>query len=448
MKLAVGSICSGIEAASVAWGGLCDFKWFSEIDTFPCDFLKYKYPDTPNVGDMNNISGLIKDQKITHVDMICAGTPCQAFSLAGKKQGLEDDRGNLTLALINILRENDKFLEDAGKEKTILFWENVEGVLKDKTNAFVQFVSALSGSDELLPIKCSQAGLIYGKTRNVAWRILDAKYFGIPQQRKRIYLLAGGKDFHPENILFEFADEFPKESTKQHDKFFEIDGHKIEVFREYTDCLYSAYGTKWNGNAAAYNGSLFVFQNDKLRRLSPLECERLMGFSDNYTDVDFASPTARYQAVGNSWAVPVVKWLGNRLFNGHKEEFFINHDNHMDLWSRKQEFKNDIVYYDLTDSVKLKDGFINTSVMPNNIIPFDIRNIIDVHCSKKFYISPVGCHGILRRAIERDCKINERLRRALTIVSSQWEPEEIERVSRVQPRGSFSQRQTATVSPF
>jgi DNA (cytosine-5)-methyltransferase 1 len=446
MKLTVGSICSGIEAASVAWGGLCDFKWFSEIDKFPSDFLKLKYPNTPNVGDMNNISQSIKEKKIPFVDVICAGTPCQAFSLAGKKQGLEDDRGNLTLALIDILNENDKFLENSSKEKTILFWENVEGVLKDKTNAFLQFVSALSGSDELLPIKCSQAGIIYGKTRNVAWRVLDAKYFGLCQQRKRIYLLAGGKDFHPENILFEYSDQLPKATTEyQGKKHFEIDGHKIEVFREYTDCLYSAYGTKWNGNAAAYNGSLFVFQDEKLRRLSPLECERLMGFSDNYTDVEFASPTNRYQAVGNSWAVPVVKWLGGRLFSNHKEKFSLCNDNSLDLLGRRQILKNDIVYYDLKDIVKLGNGFVNTSLFPNNIIPFDIKNVIDVNCPKKFYISPVGCHGILRRAEERDCKINERLKYALTVVSSQWDSDKIEKASRVQPRGNFSKNKSTVL---
>ena len=87
---------------------------------------------------------------------------------------------------------------------------------------------------------------------------------------------------------------------------FKKNDHDFEVFREYTDCLYSAYGTKWNGNAAAYNGSLFVVQDKRLRRLSPLECERLMGFPDNYTFLEGASRTQRYQAIGNSWAVPLI----------------------------------------------------------------------------------------------------------------------------------------------
>ena len=143
---------------------------------------------------------------------------------------------------------------------------------------------------------------------------MDAKYFGLPQQRKRLYLIAGGTDFFPENVLLE--DNAPgEEAYPKRDLVFEKDGHRFEVFREYTDCLYAAYGTKWNGNAAATNGSLFVVQDDRIRRVSPLETERLMGFPDNYTDLPGAKKTNRYQATGNSWAVPVVKWLGNRLLN-------------------------------------------------------------------------------------------------------------------------------------
>ena len=151
-----------------------------------------------------------------------------------------------------------------------------------------------------------------GPERNVAWRILDAKYFGLPQQRRRLYVVAGGKNFHPENVLFE-KHLNQSMTLEKYPLVFSKNGHKYEVFREYTDCLYSAYGTKWNGNAAAYNGSLFVVQDDRIRRLTPLECERLMGFPDDYTLIDKVKPTNRYQGVGNSWAVPVVKWIGSRL---------------------------------------------------------------------------------------------------------------------------------------
>ena len=91
-----------------------------------------------------------------------------------------------------------------------------------------------------------------------------------------------------------------------------------KTFRDYTDCLYSSYGTKWNGNAAAYNGSLYVVQDDNIRRLSPLECERLMGFPDNFTNIPCKGKPSppdgrRYKALGNSMAVPVMQWIGKRI---------------------------------------------------------------------------------------------------------------------------------------
>ena len=209
----VGSVCSGIEAASVAWEPLgLNFEWFSEIDEFPSKVLEERYPDKVNVGDMNDIPDKIINKSISAPDLICGGTPCQAFSLAGLKKGLTDDRGNLTLKFVDIIESNDEIRESNALDKTIVFWENVEGVLSDKTNAFGCLVSSLAGLDEIIPRKkWANSGIIYGPSRNVAWRVLDAKYFGLPQQRRRLYLLAGGTSFHPENILFELHEkEFPE----------------------------------------------------------------------------------------------------------------------------------------------------------------------------------------------------------------------------------------------
>ena len=324
----VGSICSGIEAASVAWEPLgMHFEWFSEIAAFPSLILQDNYPNTPNLGDMNDITEQILNHSIEAPDLICGGTPCQAFSFAGWQNGLNDDRGNLTLRFVDIIEANDSVRSQLGKASSIVFWENVEGVLSDKTNAFGCLVSSLAGLNEVISIsKWPNAGLIRGKKRNVAWRVLDAKFFGLPQQRRRLYLLAGGHNFSPEKILFENHTnelvEYPPSPLT-----FIKDGHEFEVFREYTDCLYSAYGTKWNGNAAANNGSLFVVQDGRIRRLSPLECERLMGLPDNYTDHPKAKKTNRYQAIGNSWAVPVVEWIGQRLLNGGDDNIEIEHTN-------------------------------------------------------------------------------------------------------------------------
>lgn len=104
----VGSICSGIEGASVAWEPLgLHFEWFSEIASFPSQVLNAKYPNIDNLGDMNDIPEKLTDGLISTPDLICGGTPCQAFSLAGWKNGLNDDRGNLTFKFVDIVEAND-----------------------------------------------------------------------------------------------------------------------------------------------------------------------------------------------------------------------------------------------------------------------------------------------------------------------------------------------------
>jgi len=441
IRISVGSICSGIEAASVAWTDQgYSFNWFSEISKFPSKFLAEKYPDISNIGDMNEIPGLLKDGKISAPDLICGGTPCQAFSLAGWKKGLNDIRGNLTLKFVEIINSNDARRDAEGKRKTIVFWENVEGVLNDKTNAFGCLLASLAGyEDELKLNKWPQAGLIRGPLRNIAWRVMDAKYFGLPQQRKRLYLIATGLDINPEEILFEYCSSTSSVKKLKQDGFkFEKEGHDIEVFRSYTDCLYSAYGTKWNGNAAAYNGSLYILQNLRLRRLTPLECERLMGFPDNYTNLIGATATTRYQAVGNSWAVPVVKWIGSRI----KEESNKNNSQILNLIPAKQEvvISKDCTLIDLgKEYISLKNGnYLNGTIAPCDYFLGNIEKIVDVNAEEKFYITPVGCRGILRRKQERGLVINPRLEEVLTNISSMWSEEKIEKISRIQPRGTFS----------
>lgn len=436
----VGSICSGIEAASVAWEPLgLSFKWFSEIADFPSRILSEKYPDIANVGDMNNIPEMLISGEIEAPDLLCGGTPCQAFSLAGRQNGLEDARGNLTLKFVDIVNVNDKIRINKGQLRSIVFWENVEGVLTDKTNAFGCLVSSLAGFSEVISIKkWSSAGVIHGPVRNIAWRVLDAKYFGIPQQRKRLYVLAGGKGFYPEYILFE-------KHEKDFDKYpsapltFEKEGHRFEVFREYTDCLYSAYGTKWNGNAAAYNGSLFIVQDNRIRRISPIECERLMGFPDNYTVLESANRTNRYQAIGNSWAVPVVRWIGERILSKKKSEFELDIDS-LALAARTQTIGNEGYFIDCgKDIFTSSDGMlINCTSIPENSTFNDMKNIVSADAPEEIYISPVGCYGIIRRKQERNLRINERLEEFLLSISNQMSAEEIEKRSRVQKRGRFS----------
>lgn len=436
--MTVGSICSGIEAASVAWtmlGG--NFVWFSEIAPFPSKFLQARYPAIPNLGDFTAIPDMIMAGEIPCPDLICGGTPCQAFSVTGHQRGLADERGQLTLRFIEVIEANDAKKKGT---RTLVFWENVEGVLKDKTNAFGCFVSALAGCENVLSVsQWPNAGLIRGPVRNVAWRVLDAKYFGVPQQRRRLYVVAGGKDFHPENVLFERRGAAPLGAFNSVPLRFEKGGKRFEVFREYTDCLYSAYGTKWNGNAAAYNGSLFVAENDRLRRLTPLETERLMGFPDNYTDVPFAKRTNRFQGTGNSWAVPVVRWLGNRLFHAKEiDDLRIDAGQVPLAFCRKQE--NGAEVYLFTEGVVdvSPQHQINASAVPEVVVQSNIADIIDVNAHEDLFISPVGCKGILRRAEERGVRMNPRLKAIMEKVVASMDDSEIERISRVQPRGQYS----------
>lgn len=260
----------------------------------------------------------------------------------------------------------------------------------------------------------------------------------MPQQRRRLYLLAGGKDFSPEKVLFESHSgeltEYPTSPLT-----FTKDGHDFEVFREYTDCLYSAYGTKWNGNAAANNGSLFVVQDNRIRRLSPLECERLMGFPDGYTDRPKAKKTNRYQAIGNSWAVPVIKWIGHRLLSGGDEQVIIQADNPW-IVPYVTSLGNGSFFFNLGKDIICTniDSYINCTATPENAKIGTMYDIVSADAPDDIYISPVGCFGIVRRKEERNLSINRRLEEVLLSISAEMSPEEIEKRSRVQRRGRFS----------
>lgn len=427
-----GSICSGIEAASFILQPMgINALWLSEIAEYPSRFLAEQYPEHPNLGDMNGIPNLVRTGEIAAPDLLVGGTPCQAFSLAGWRNGTKDERGQLTLRYIDIIDAVDAKRTENGQDKAVFFWENVEGALTDKTNAFGCFLAGLAGIDEPVDIgRFKSAGVLHGPNRNIAWRVLDAKYFGVPQQRKRVYVLGGGVDFHPENILFEmgthFRDPYRLRERQQPavvDLFDgqsevdqnvirplqrEINGHEIEVFRCYSDCLYAAYGTKWNGNAAAFNGSLFVSQDGRLRRLTPIECERLMGFPDNYTAIANPRLTNRYQATGNSWAVPVIRWVMRRLLeatnNGNIQNVVL---------PRPSVANNNYVLYMLDDFTPVGCQFLNASNSCYDFVLSNMLDIVDTEADEKLYISPAGCAGILRRKRSRNAGMNARLEMVL-----------------------------------
>ena len=209
MKIRFGSVCSGIEAASVAWHPLgWEAAWLSEIEKFPCEVLKHHYPNTPNLGDMTLLADKIRLREVEAPDVFCGGTPCQAFSVAGLRQSLDDSRGNLSLTFCEIANAIDDRRLIQQSNPAIIFWENVPGVLNTKDNAFGCFLAGLAGeSDALIPPggRWTDAGFIDGPKRAVAWRTLDAQYFGLAQRRKRVFVVASARnDICPAEILFEF----------------------------------------------------------------------------------------------------------------------------------------------------------------------------------------------------------------------------------------------------
>lgn len=240
-----GSIASGIEAASVAFTPLgWHAAWFSEIEPFPSAVLRHHYPAVPNFGDMRGLPALIRFGLIEAPDVLCGGTPCQAFSVAGQRRSLDDDRGNLTLTYCEIANAIDDARARAGLPPAIDFWENVPGVLSTADNAFGCFLGELAGAGSALDpeprpaagkssrywrwVKESgqhapswpDAGCVLGPRRAIAWRVLDAQYFGLAQRRRRVFVVASAREgFDPAAVLLEFdgvrRDLAPSRETRQ-----------------------------------------------------------------------------------------------------------------------------------------------------------------------------------------------------------------------------------------
>ncbi|ECC4541329.1 Dam family site-specific DNA-(adenine-N6)-methyltransferase [Salmonella enterica] len=228
--LSYGSVCSGIEAASIAWEPLgMRPAWFSEIEPFPCAVLAARWPEISNLGDMTQIARAVRIGDVKVPDVVVGGTPCQAFSVAGLRNGLSDTRGQLTLSYVELANAIDDKRREHGEPESIIVWENVPGVLSSKDNAFGCFLAGLGGEDEPfepgerpakgknskfwrwdkttnkhIP-KWPKSGFLVGRQRRLAWRVIDAQYVGVAQRRKRVFVVASArKDFDPSKILFEF----------------------------------------------------------------------------------------------------------------------------------------------------------------------------------------------------------------------------------------------------
>lgn len=343
------SVCSGIEAATVAWH---DLNWkavgYSEIEKFPSEVLHHHYPNVTNFGDMTKY----KDWNINEsVELLVGGTPCQSFSLAGLRKGLDDPRGNLALVFCGLL--------DHFKPKWFI-WENVPGVLSsNRGRDFGSFLGAV-------------AKLGYG----FSYRVLDAQYFGVAQRRKRVFVVGHFGSWQPSaKVLFErdclsgnikaskrkeqnITDTFIPSianclQTTSHDwsradgfnmiaKVYETHpaDSRVKEMGETCQTITSRWGTGggnvplaiqdirainksqngkgWNDSGVSYtvdtHATQGVLSEALVRRLTPIECERLQGFPDDYTNIKDNCPDGhRYKALGNSMAVPVMKWIGERI---------------------------------------------------------------------------------------------------------------------------------------
>jgi DNA (cytosine-5)-methyltransferase 1 len=345
---------------------------FSEIEKFPSQVLAHHYPTVTNFGDMTKY----KEWKLNDsIGLLVGGTPCQSFSVAGLRKGLDDPRGNLALTYLGIL---DNF-----RPKWCV-WENVPGVLSSGGGRdFGSFLGALGE-------------LGYG----FAYRVLDAQNFGVAQRRKRVFVVGHLGDWKPAaEVLFEsesLSGNIKESRTKGKDiancltkspsSYSSYNPARGEGNAVVTHCvdtfptlLSSTAGVSRPGNAVtehqtyiayAMQGNLIgrdkggpqgigvsgsetmytltkadvhgvafgwqnsshqgmsvdtisptldksktpaTLQNMAVRRLTPVECERLQGFPDNYTNIPKAADGNRYKALGNSMAVPVMRWIGERI---------------------------------------------------------------------------------------------------------------------------------------
>ena len=298
-----GSVCSGIESASIAWEPLGMLpSWFAEVEAFPSAVLAHHWPHVANFGDMCNLPYLISAGLAPAPDVLVGGTPCQAFSLGGRREGMDDERGKLTLKFVEIANEIDK---QRSGEECVVVWENVPGVLSSRGNAFGCFLGGLAGEDcELKPSgdKWTNAGIVYGPKRTVAWRVLDAQYFGVAQRRRRVFVIASGRrGFDPGAVLFEH--ETPADDLKR--VLSKARGYPVLTCR-----------TAGNSNARG----VVIFDGRHYRALTPEEEEVRQGFQRGHTKISYNGLNAedcpdgpRYKAIGNSKAVPVIRFVGERI---------------------------------------------------------------------------------------------------------------------------------------
>lgn len=333
--------------------------WASEIEKFPIEVTKTHFPNMKHHGDIAKISGY----EVEPVDIIVGGSPCQDLSVAGKRKGMkhsefgdeETTRSGLFMEQIRIIKE----MRDAtnGLFPRYMVWENVPGAFSSNNGedfrAVLEETCRVADSTVRIPgsESWSNAGSVLGDGFSVSWRTFDAQYWGVPQRRRRIYLVADfGGQSAPE-ILFESeslrrnptqggnkgkgtsgdvesglgaADVAPFDTTQitspQNGNKFEygLPCHTLnanahvpaivqstsQVARMLAFGEYRIDGTTSSQKQRDYKDATDLVIQNRVRRLTPKECERLQGYPDGWTDIPGASDSARYKALGNSFAIP------------------------------------------------------------------------------------------------------------------------------------------------
>lgn len=198
MTLRAASCFSGIGAPEMG-GPQFDWLWCAEVEPFPCEVLATRFPHSVNLGDVTADDFIERAKAFGRLDLLVGGPPCQAFSIAGLRQSLADDRGNLSLRFLEITH--------AIRPRNLLV-ENVPGWLNTPDNAFGCFLAGLVGADDALPApdggSWPSAGMVAGPRARAAWRVLDAQYFGVAQRRRRVFVVADfGDGADPAAVLFE-----------------------------------------------------------------------------------------------------------------------------------------------------------------------------------------------------------------------------------------------------
>ena len=329
-QLTLGSLFDGIGGWQLAavHAGIRPV-WSSEIEAFPLQVTKKHFPQTRQLGDIRNLDGMC----LPPVDIICAGSPCQDLSVAGKQKGLAGERSGLFVKAIELVRGMQQ--ATLGRFPRYFVWENVPGAFSsNQRKDFLAVLETIGGCKLPMPRspRWAPAGLVRTPTCDIAWRVLDAQYFGVPQRRKRIFLVAdfGIRQRRASEILFEsrpLSRHFEAGRGTQESSPTETPDRPSSTS---TDVTYTICGNvigrkSQNGGHQMGIGKDVMFtlntidrhavlrpsSSSRARRLTPLEWERLQGLPDGWTAG--GTELARYKAMGNGMAQPCADFVLRRI---------------------------------------------------------------------------------------------------------------------------------------